>query len=493
MNQDELFTAGAIALVVIVCLWLAMNKAKKELKQFKESFAEHRRHDAEIAQRLTETEAELAEYTSTYETVAGYLAKEKESAERQARVAKQGAEADILKAQLEVQKYDEKVKAGRTLLLNLRAEYEREKKEAESFKETLELYASEAGTIEQGFYEPQFSFPTSERFMQSIRDNREEQKELHNNNNAVWCSTEWTVSGSKREGKKFSNRIIKLTLRAFNGECDAAISGCSYRNVNTMKKRIQKAYETLNKMNEVNQVLIGKKFLELKLQELALVYEYHEKRYQEREEQRELRAQMLEEERAQKELDKAVKEAEAEEKRYKAALEKAREELAQAQEGQRTEWQNKVNELEEALALAEQEGQRAISMAQQTRAGHVYIISNIGSFGETVFKIGMTRRLNPQDRVDELGGASVPFRFDVHAMIKSDDAPSLETALHQRFTDARVNKVNHRKEFFNVSLDEIKQAVYDLCGDKADFIETALAKDYFETKAIEANNRVKAA
>jgi len=140
--------------------------------------------------------------------------------------------------------------------------------------------------------------------------------------------------------------------------------------------------------------------------------------------------------------------------------------------------------LQEKLKIAEEKRQRAISMAQQTRCGHVYIISNIGSFGEEVYKIGLTRRLEPLDRVRELGDSSVPFEFDVHALIKSDDAPSLEHQLHRHFLLHQVNKVNHRKEFFRCDLTKIRSEVESL-GLQAQWTMRAEARDYRETLAIE--------
>ena len=155
--------------------------------------------------------------------------------------------------------------------------------------------------------------------------------------------------------------------------------------------------------------------------------------------------------------------------------------LAQANEQERSEMEQRIAILEQQLAEAEAKEERAKSMAEQTRKGHVYVISNIGSFGEDVYKIGLTRRLEPMDRVKELGDASVPFPFDVHAMIYTDDAPALETALHREFHSQRVNAINLRKEFFNVDLEEIKDAVEKIAGVDAEFKMTALAEDYYES------------
>jgi hypothetical protein len=148
----------------------------------------------------------------------------------------------------------------------------------------------------------------------------------------------------------------------------------------------------------------------------------------------------------------------------------------------------KIAALEAQLAEAEENRRRATSMAQLNRAGHVYVISNVGSFGDDVYKIGMTRRLEPQDRVDELGDASVPFRFDVHAMIYSQDAPALEAAIHRYFHERRVNKVNGRKEFFKATLDEIHQIVAHLHGHFR-ITKIAEALEFRRTLAIEAGHQ----
>lgn len=169
------------------------------------------------------------------------------------------------------------------------------------------------------------------------------------------------------------------------------------------------------------------------------------------------------------------------------ALEKARMEVESASDEQRAQFEQKLKELEEKLLEAEAKNQRAISMAQQTKRGHVYVISNIGSFGEDVYKIGMTRRLEPLDRVRELGDASVPFSFDVHAMIYSDDAPQLEYDLHREFSDLQINKVNPRKEFFRVKLSDIREML-ESKEVSTHWTMMAEATEYRETLAIESTN-----
>ena len=168
----------------------------------------------------------------------------------------------------------------------------------------------------------------------------------------------------------------------------------------------------------------------------------------------------------------------------KKAMERAEEQLAKATTEQRAQFEARLAELSQKLQEAEARGQRALSMAQQTRRGHVYVISNVGSLGEHVYKIGLTRRLDPLERVRELGDSSVPFEFDVHALIFSEDAPALECKLHRHFVLGQVNKVNYRKEFFRAELNHIRGEIESL-GLEAQWTMTAAAREFRETQAIE--------
>lgn len=253
---------------------------------------------------------------------------------------------------------------------------------------------------------------------------------------------------------------IHFVIDAFNGKVDSAMSKVKHDNYGKVKQEIIDAFALVNHNGApFRNARINQEFLDARLTELKWAVAAFELQKLEREEQAEIKAQIREEERAIREMEKAQKEAEKEEKIIQQALERARLELAQATEDQKANYESQLAELEIKLREAEEKGQRAMSMAQQTRRGHVYVISNIGSFGENVFKIGMTRRLEPMERVNELGDASVPFSFDVHAMIYSEDAPSLEKALHRRFDLQSLNKVNPRKEFFKTTIAEVKQAV----------------------------------
>ncbi|MEK0161888.1 DUF4041 domain-containing protein [Pseudoalteromonas piscicida] len=279
---------------------------------------------------------------------------------------------------------------------------------------------------------------------------------------------------------------IHFAVDAFNGKVDTALAKVKYDNYGKIKQEIIDAFALVNHNGTpFKNARINQSFLDTRQEELKWAVSTHELRQIELAEQREIKQQIREEEKARKEIEKAIKEAEKEERILQKALEKARAELATANEEQRMEFEAQLADLESKLVEAEERGQRALSMAQQTRRGHVYVISNIGSFGDNVFKIGMTRRLEPLDRVKELGDASVPFSFDIHAMIYSEDAPTLEKELHRRFERESVNKINPRKEFFKTSLAEIRQVVEQQNLSDVHWTMKAEAAEYRESLAIE--------
>lgn len=210
-----------------------------------------------------------------------------------------------------------------------------------------------------------------------------------------------------------------------------------------------------------------------------LVYEYKAKIQEEKEIQAELRRQEREEEQLKKEAERALKE----EQKLQELLNKVQQKVLHATGDELEKLQTEILQLGNELREIQREHDRVKAMAQQTKLGYVYVISNIGSFGKDVYKIGMTRRLDPMDRVRELGDASVPFYFDVHAMIFSEDAPALEAQIQRVFADRRLNLVNYRKEFFNVTLDEIKEVVSEF-NNKVEFIDEVEAKEYTETLRV---------
>lgn len=281
------------------------------------------------------------------------------------------------------------------------------------------------------------------------------------------------------------NTAIKFVLDAFNGKVDSTLSKIKHNNYGKLSQEIKDAFQLVNYNGSAfRSAKITDIYLQARLNELKWGVAVNEIMLEEKEEQRRIKEQLREEEKARREYERAIKEAEKEEKTIQQAIDKATKELMLAGEEQRLALEQKLADLQIKFEEAEAKNQRAISMAQQTRSGHVYVISNIGSFGEDVYKIGMTRRLEPLDRVRELGDASVPFAFDVHAMIYSDDAPSLENHLHKVFNEKQVNKVNSRKEFFNVGIKDIKSTVAEMNID-AHWTMFADAKEYRESLAIE--------
>ena len=357
-----------------------------------------------------------------------------------------------------------------------------------SLHDTLEkeilLYQESLEISSYGLHQPQYSFDTSERFKHELELNYEKQKQLIKTANAVICNTEWTVGGSKAEGRKMTNQYKKLMLFAFNGECDSLIAKVKWNNAVKFRERILKAFDAINKLGVSQNVYITQDFLQAKLDELALTYEYEQKKYDEKEEQRVIREQMREEEKAQRELEKAQREAEEEERRFQKALEKAKQELQGGSVVNASLLQEQIKDLEQKLQAAHERKERAIAQAQLTKVGHIYVISNVGSFGQDVYKIGMTRRLDPLDRVKELGDASVPFQFDIHAIIYSENAPQLENELHRKFAERRLNRVNQKKEFFKVTLDEIEAFVMQHANAEIEFTKLAEAREYRETLTI---------
>lgn len=348
-------------------------------------------------------------------------------------------------------------------------------------EQQVKLYENNLEIIEYGLYKPVFDYTTSEQYKQQLEQNYDAQKALVKNDGAVVCPIEWEVSGSKAEGRKMTDKYKKLMLFAFNGECDGLIAKVKWNNATRIQERIRKSFDSINKLGASTKVSLTDAFLDLKLKELALTYELEQKLYEEKEEQRVIREQMREEEKAQKELERAQREAEDEEKRYQRAIEKVQKELGYAKNEEIEVLNHQMQFLQQQLEEAHQKKERALSMAQLTKVGHIYVISNIGSFGENVYKIGMTRRLDPADRVKELGDASVPFSFDVHAIIYSENAPQLERELHVQFAGRRLNRINQKKEFFRVTLDEIETFVNQHAGAEIAFTKMAEAREYRET------------
>lgn len=359
-----------------------------------------------------------------------------------------------------------------------------QKKKSEIISLDSEILAQECG-----LYEPQFDFSSALDYKEKLAEIRKTQKELIKNKNAVTGNSNWQVNGSATQGKKMITDTQKLLLRAFNGECDELVSKVKYTNFDSSLNKIYKSAETISKLGTIMQISITPNYLSAKVKELRLAFEYQLKKQQEKEELAAARAEQREQAKIQKELEEKRRKVEKEQTHYQTAYEKLKTQLELKPNDpdllfKKIELEKQLSDIDKAL---EDVDYRQANM----KAGYVYIISNIGSFGKNIYKIGMTRRLEPQDRVDELGDASVPFNFDIHAMIFSDNAPALEAALHKAFDNKKVNMVNRRREFFNVTLDEIKEVIKQNFDKTVEFIDTPDAEQYrISLKMRNDNNKI---
>lgn len=340
---------------------------------------------------------------------------------------------------------------------SLDKELEKRKEELQDVKSRLAIMNDDVGLQEFGFFERQYKFSDSVRYKAELDDLRLQQKQLVKDGRAGVITSPLAFNNSVKKGEAIQKQLIKAAIRGFNGESDALLTKVTPGNLENKKKALQKAFEQLNKIYERNFVKLTNQYLELKAKELQLAVEYDLQKQEEKELLREQRAQEKEDRKLQAEIAAKRKKLEKDRMHFKqmldnveALMKSASEEEKEKLKLQLSEYQNKLSELDEIEEdIDYREGHAS--------AGYVYVISNIGSFGEDVYKIGVTRRLEPLERIRELSSASVPFQFDVHALVFSEEAFALETELHNQLAEFKVNKVNGRKEYFRVPFDRIKE------------------------------------
>ncbi len=354
----------------------------------------------------------------------------------------------------------------------------------------VELIETEEEVLMQSFglYKPHFAFANSTGYKEELASVREQQKTFVKLGKAATGNEGWTVNGDKRKGTKMIHDMQKLLIRAFNCECDDVIDHVKFNNIESALKRIDTSFSAISKLGAICGVAITGKYRDLKHKELRLAYEYQLEKQKEKEELKQLRAEERERAKLEKEIADARKKVEKEQKHYSNALQKVIQQLAAAKPEETEALEEKKKELESQLSALDDSMKQIDYRDANQKAGYVYIISNVGAFGEGVYKIGMTRRLEPMDRIDELGDASVPFDFDVHALIFSDNAPALEAALHKAFQDRKLNMVNTRREFFRVSLEEIKKVVTQNIDKTVDFVDVPLAEQYRQSQLMRNSN-----
>lgn len=281
------------------------------------------------------------------------------------------------------------------------------------------------------------------------------------------------------ETQRKKNHLKRMILLPFDSEVNGILNKLSIANIDQSRNKIWTIFTKLNNAFSSEHVQLTQDAIDIKLDELELSYQFIIKKNDEKEQQRAIREQMVEEEKARRELENEQSKILKEEKQFNNQLSKLLKYLsASTNDIQSQLYSDQISELKSKISDLEAKKVDITNRQLNTRAGFVYVISNIGSFGEDVYKIGMTKRLNPMDRINELGSASVPFTFDVHAMIFSEDAPSLETKLHSILKNKSINKINYRKEFFRVTLLEIKEAVEKTHNGIIEYTELARAEEY---------------
>ena len=356
-------------------------------------------------------------------------------------------------------------------------------------KKQLVVFLEEEKTIQEfGLYSPLYDAMSSESIKAKLENCREQQKALIKNDRACSFPTNWTVNGNAAQGKKMIKDNVKQILRSFNTECESIIDKVKFNNLSAISDRIQRSYEALNKMNVVMNISILPSYLRLKQEELRLVFEYARQKETEKEAERQNREELREQKKLALEIKKAREKLEKEATHFEIAIAELRLKTETTlDDSEKSKYLAKIQELETKLADINREKMDVDYRERNTRAGYVYVISNIGAFGEGVYKIGVTRRLEPLERVNELGDASVPFKFDVHCMIFSEDAPKLELALHQAFDESKLNKVNQRREFFKVPLNAIEKVIRENYNDTFEMKPIPAAEEFRISQKISLN------
>jgi hypothetical protein len=391
-----------------------------------------------------------------------------------------------------------KLEEYRVELARVREEKLAVEREIESLREVARAKQAEIIVLDDellfesfALYKPKFAFQSSDDYRERLDACRARQRELVKEGAAVTANENWKVNNSAAEGRKMVNDMKKLVLRSFNNECDYCVDHVRFNNIEASEKRIDKSFEVLNKLGRIMRASITEEYRKLKHDELHLAFEYQQKKQEEKEELKRIREEQREQQKLEQEIRQARERIAKERRHYAQAVKELQVRLdGDLSAEERGAIELRLAEYQQSIAALENEEKVIDYREQNAKAGYVYVISNNGSFGEGVYKIGMTRRLEPMDRVDELGDASVPFTFDVHALIFSENAPALEAKLHEHFRDRRVNRLNDRKEFFRADIHEIEQVIRENYDKVVDVVREAPAEQYRESLLIGASSGV---
>ncbi|CUO07341.1 MULTISPECIES: GIY-YIG nuclease family protein [Clostridium] len=438
--------------------------------------------NAEVEKLRLEKQDEVFKFSEKIENIKLEISKEAEKIERV-----ENLNNEVEKLEKKLSRENKKLNKIKPLYNSIQYIIEKYK-DQDIFKENIEDLI-----LKEKFHDDEIEFNPTIKLKLHCMDVKELRKAFNENEK---CINEVLKKYEGRYNTKANATIYKLMVIALKAEQQNILYNLKY---GKLEKAVEDVKTTTQKYLDIaaegNQSIFNTmvKFVNeiefLFIRAVEIEYEYYIKKEQQKEEQARLREQMRQEAEDRKVLEQQKKQIEKEEEKYKTEMSKVEEALARAEDNEVLEkLKMKLEELQNQLDNVEHKKEDIVKR-QNGKAGYVYIISNLGSFGDKTFKIGMTRRLNPQDRVDELGDASVPFVFDVHSFIFSDDAVGLEQKLHNILNDKRTNKINFRKEFFNVSIDELEELVQEI-EPTAEFNRTMVAEQYRQTISINEESQV---
>lgn len=478
-------------IIILMGVLLLYRKVKNPTKAYEKEIANKRNELNNISEKLTKMEKDKKEELNKLEKEKKdeltNLEKEK-TEEIEKKLSDKQEQLDNINKVYSEKAHEKEVELDQKLI-NKKSQFKAASRELEKIEEELKEARYEIEFQECGLYEPKYKFINAVAYKEQLDEIRKKQKSMIKDKTAAVASNDWMVNGDKRQGKALNNANIKQILRSFNNETEVIINKVKHSNIDASRKRIQKSFDQLNRLYEREDVHLTNTYLNLKFDEMYLAYEYELKKEEEKEELREAREREREEKKLQKELDKEKEKFNKENSKINDEIEHVKQELTTAAAEEKAKLEAEIAKLQAALDKNNEEIKKINEYKEKPGAGYVYIISNIGSFGEGVYKIGVTRRDNPEDRIRELSSASVPFRFDTHVFIFSKNAYDLENELHERFDKQRVNKVNRRKEFFRITMDDVKQIVEENKGAVHSFVEYVDAEEYYDTLKIENNER----
>lgn len=448
------------------------------------------------SKRIKELESKLA----YYEGIDEFVVLREQEIEKYSNARKQEEEEFVAQKKQEVEELNKEKESLLKEIEEKKQEVEETKKAVNKEIQLLDEIEANNLFLDIDLEEPEYDFKTSTIYREELGLCRNKQKKLVENEKALYLSSEAeeykTVASYKEYDTDRQSELAwvraykqgaKLTLRCFNAECKMLTNKLTVKNYQKSKERLRKIFTTINKINyDYLGIQITERYYKLKEKELSIIYSYLIKKAEEKEIMDAQREREREEKALQKEIESKRKLINKDMTHYKNIIAELEKKLNTLES--EVEKRNLLLELERQkhnLQYKEEELEDLDYRAANATAGYVYIISNIGSFGKGIVKIGVTRRLDPMERINELGSASVPFKFDVHALIFSEDAFKLEKELHDHFTDYRVNKVNLRKEFFRVPIGKIEKKLNEYKNLAIGINKVPEAKEYYQTLEIE--------